>query len=282
MLIIEPHIHMYSRTTDDYAAMYRQGIRAVVEPSFWMGTGRRYAGTFFDYFQHILEFETERARRNGVDHYACVSVNPKEADHLDLANEVLAGMGVYLDHARCVALGEIGFNRITPAEEQVFLRQLEMAKSRNMLVLIHTPHDTPHVSKRKGVERTLAILRELDYDFSRIIVDHNTEQTMDLTRTLPVWAGLTVYPYSKLNPERVVDILKKWGVERVMVNSSADWGVSDPVSLPKAAGFMAASGFSAPDIEKILFHNPMSFYGQCPKFAPRLDLPFTDPATYQR
>ena len=60
MIIIEPHIHMYSRTTDDYVAMYKAGIRACVEPSFWMGTNRRYAGTFFDYFQLILEFETIR------------------------------------------------------------------------------------------------------------------------------------------------------------------------------------------------------------------------------
>ena len=84
MKIIEPHIHMYSRTTDDYQAMYRAGIRACVEPSFWLGANRRYAGTFFDYFQLILDFETVRARRFGIDHYAAVSVNPKEAEDLAL------------------------------------------------------------------------------------------------------------------------------------------------------------------------------------------------------
>ena len=51
MTFIEPHIHMYSRTTDDYQAMYAAGLRACVEPSFWLGTNRRYAGTFFD---HLL------------------------------------------------------------------------------------------------------------------------------------------------------------------------------------------------------------------------------------
>ena len=63
MTIIEPHIHMYSRTTDDYERMYAAGIRCCIEPSFWLGTNRRYAGTFFDYFRLILEFETVRARR---------------------------------------------------------------------------------------------------------------------------------------------------------------------------------------------------------------------------
>ncbi len=282
MILIEPHIHMYSRTTDDYTAMYREGIRVAVEPSFWMGTNRRYAGTFFDYFQLILDFEAMRAKRYGIDHYACVSVNPKEAEDIALAGEVLRGMGPYLDHPRCVAIGEIGFNLITQNEEAIFQQQLEMAKQRGMLVLIHTPHDTPQVSKRKGTERILDILRELNYDYGRIIVDHNTENTMDLTRKLPVWAGLTVYPYSKLNPERVVDILKKWGLERTLVNSSADWGVSDPTSLPKVARFMKPRGFGDPQIEQLLFRNPLAFYSQSPKFKPQLDLPYIDPSQYQR
>jgi predicted metal-dependent TIM-barrel fold hydrolase len=280
--IIEPHIHMYSRTTDDYTAMYKQGIRVAVEPSFWLGTNRRYAGTFWDYFNLILGFETQRAVRYGIDHYACISVNPKEAEDLDLANEVIDGMNEYLNHERCVAIGEIGFNRITPNEERIFQRQLEIAKDRGMLVLIHTPHDTPEVSKRKGVERTLAILRELNYENHKIIVDHNTENTMDLTRKLDVWAGLTVYPYSKLNPERVVDILKKWGIEQTLVNSSADWGVSDPTSLPKVAKFMGLQGFQEKQVTKLLFDNPLAFYRQSPKFKPQLDLPYIDPSQYQR
>ena len=68
MTIIEPHIHMLSRTTDDYTAMYNAGIRCVVEPSFWQGSNRRHAGTFFDYFRLSLEFEHTRALRYGVDH----------------------------------------------------------------------------------------------------------------------------------------------------------------------------------------------------------------------
>ena len=47
--------------------MYRAGIRACLEPSFWLGTNRQYAGTFFDYFQLILEFETVRTLLEDVD-----------------------------------------------------------------------------------------------------------------------------------------------------------------------------------------------------------------------
>jgi len=272
MTIVEPHIHMYSRTTDDYQAMYRSGIRACVEPSFWLGANRRYAGTFLDYFALILDFETVRSRRFGIDHYACVAVNPKEAEDVALAGEVLAEMGQYIDHERCVAVGEIGFNKITPNEEKVLLRQLEMAKQHNKLVLIHTPHDTPQVSKLDGVKRIIAILKSFGYDYNRIIVDHNTESTMAATRELPVWAGMTVYPYSKLNPERVIGLISHYGLERMLVNSSADWGVSDPTSLAQVAVNMKKSGFAEADIKKLVFDNPMAFFGQAKNFKPDLNL----------
>ncbi len=279
---IDPHIHMYTRTTDDYHRMYDAGIKVIVEPSFWLGEQRRYAGSFFDYFLHILEFEATRAERYGIDHYANVAMNPKEADNLELATEVLDGIEEYLDHDRCLAIGEIGYNRITPNEEKVFQRQLEMAKAKNMLVMIHSPHDTPEVSKKEGIARSIDLLRELDYDPDRIIMDHNTEETMDLTRDAGLWAGMTVYPYSKLDPRRAVEMVKKWGIDRTMINGSADWGVSDPCTVPRVGGLMRDEGFSEDDVDKLLFRNPYDWYAQSGKFEPRLDLPFTHPSTYQR
>ena len=272
MTIIEPHIHMYSRTTDDYQAMYRGGIRACVEPSFWLGTNRRYAGTFLDYFSLILDFEQVRARRFGIDHYACVSVNPKEAEDLGLAEEVLAGMEPYITHERCVAIGEIGFNLITPNEEKIFVRQLELAKKFAKLVIIHTPHDTPQVSKLDGVKRIISIIKEFGYDYNRIVVDHNTEATMAASRELPVWTGMTVYPYSKLDPKRVIGLIREHGLDQMLVNSSADWGVSDPTSLVQVADNMRADGFGEDDIRKLVYDNPMSFFGQADNFSPELNL----------
>lgn len=282
MRIIDPHIHCYSRTTDDYHRMYEAGVRAVVEPSFWLGQARRYAGTFFDYFAHILEFEAMRAARFGIDHYACISMNPKEAENLPLSMEVIDGLEPYLDHPRCVAVGEVGFNLITPTEEKVLMRQLELAKAKNMLVMVHSPHDTPTVSKKKGIERTIAILKELNYDHDRILMDHNTEETMPLTRAADLWAGLSVYPYSKLNPARVVEILRRWGTDRIMANSAADWGVADPCSLHLVAAEMGRSGFDEAAIDKFVFQNPLAFYRQSGRFEPKLDLPFVHPSTYQR
>ena len=278
MIIIEPHIHMYSRTTDDYQAMYKAGIRACVEPSFWLGSNRRYAGTFWDYFKLILEFETVRARRFGIDHFCAVAVNPKEAEDTKLADEVFKGMDEYLSHERCVAVGEIGFNNITKNEEYVFVTQLRMAKKRSMPVLIHLPH----FNKPAGAKRIVEIIREEKMDEAKILIDHNTEDTMPITRETKCYTGMTVYPISKLTPERVSAIIREYGPERMIVDGSADWGISDPLSLPKVVEFMRKDGHSDKTIEALVFSNAAAFYGNSPKWKPELNLKPVDPREFQR
>ena len=278
MAIIEPHIHMYSRTTDDYQAMYAAGIRACVEPSFWLGANRRYAGTFFDYFQLTLEFETVRARRFGIDHYAAVSVNPKEAEDAGLVNEVLAGMSEYLDHPRCVAMGEIGFNNITPNEERAFVEQLHVAKRRNMPVIVHTPH----VDKLRGTKRIVEILRAEGMDCPSVIIDHNTEETISLSHSTNCFCGMTVYPISKLTPQRVSEMVRQFGCERVIVNGSADWGISDPLSLPKVVEYMKNDGHNEQTIQRLVFDNAMAFYSHSPNWKPQFEIQPMDPREFQR
>lgn len=278
MTIIEPHIHMLSRTTDEYQAMYRAGIRACVEPSFWLGSNRRYAGSFFDYFRLILEFETVRAARFGIDHFSAIAMNPKEADDRALADEVIDGMGPYLDHPRCVALGEVGLNAITPNEEHAMVRQLRLAEARKMPVILHLPH----VDKLRGTRRILEIIRAEGLTAERIDVDHNTEETLQLTLDSGCYAGLTVYPYSKLNPQRVSAMVKQYGPARLIVNGSADWGVSDPLSLIKVVETLRGDGHGESVIADLVFNTAMKFYSASPHWKPDFAIPPLDPSVYQR
>ena len=262
MRIIEPHIHMYTRTTEDYEKMAISGIEVVVEPSFWSGTDRSSPASFDDYFRHLITFERQRAQEYGIKHFTAIGLNPKEANNRSLANEVLTVVEKYLEQPQVVAVGEIGFDQITAAEEELFIRQLLMAKSRNMLVMIHSPHQ----NKLEGVKRILPIIRDSGLPVGTVLVDHNTEETIDLTLESGVWAGLTVYPISKLTVERAIEILKRVGTDRMMVNGSADWGISDPLSVPKVVWQMRRSGFSLQEIHKIVFKNPVGFFAQSPHF----------------
>ena len=277
-MIIEPHIHMYSRTTDDYVAMYKAGIRACVEPSFWMGCNRRYAGTFFDYFNLILEFETVRARRFGIDHFSAVSLNPKETEDLALAKDVIDGLPPYLDHPRCVALGEIGFNAITVNEEKAFTRQLHIAHERRMPVIVHLPH----VDKLRGTHRTLDIVKAEGISPDLVVIDHNTEETIALSLASGCYCGMTVYPISKLNPDRVSAIIRQYGSERMIVNGSADWGVSDPLSLIKVVAQLRQDHVPEADIKRLTFENAMAFYSHSPHWKPDFTIQPLDPREFQR
>ena len=263
---IEHHIHMYSRTTDDYARMAAAGIVTVVEPSFWLGSPRRHPATFWDYFNHMIRFEPTRAAAVGIDYYCAIAVNPKESEDAALAEETIAGMEPYLDAPGVVAIGEVGFNSITPNEEKAFRRQLEIAMRRNMQVMIHTPH----VNKLAGTIRTVEILKEMKVPPHLVDIDHNTEETMPVARSFEgCWCGMTVYP-TKLSPERVAKIVQQYGPDRLLVNSSADWSDSWPLGVVMAANAMAKLGLPEAAVRKMVWDNPAAWLSQSPRFKCRM------------
>ena len=85
----DPHIHMVSRTTDDYQNMAAAGITGVIEPAFWQGQARTSVGSFIDYFDTLLGWERFRASMFRIHHFCTIGLNPKEANDLSVANEVL-------------------------------------------------------------------------------------------------------------------------------------------------------------------------------------------------
>jgi predicted metal-dependent TIM-barrel fold hydrolase len=244
--------------------MSKAGIEVIVQPSFWLGSPRTTVGTFEDYWEHMISFETQRSKEFGIDHYVCISVNPKESTARPLALNALKAMSEYIDRDRVVAIGEIGYNLINDLEDELFQMQLDIATDKKMLTMIHLPH----VNKKEGIKRTESVLKNksiLDMT-NKILIDHNTEETIEKTLEIGCWAGLTVYPVTKLSPSRAIDIIEKNGLEKIMINSSADWGVSDPLSVPKVAEEMKKRGFRTSDIEKVTFYNAFEFYKQSTKF----------------
>ncbi len=63
----------------------------------------------------------------------------------------------------------------------------------------------------------------------------------------------------------MVTLVKKYGAERILINSAADWGVSDPLKVPKTVALMQQSGIAEADIETIVWKNPVTFFSQSGK-----------------
>jgi predicted metal-dependent TIM-barrel fold hydrolase len=257
MRIFDPHIHMSSRTTSDYEAMHAAGVRAVVEPAFWLGQPRTSVGSFVDYFDALIGWEPFRAAQFGIRHHCTMALNPKEANDPRCAS-VLDLLPRYLAKDGVVAVGEVGFDAMTLAEEQVFCRQLELAVEHDLPVLVHTPHR----DKVAGTRRSLDIVKESGVAPERVVVDHLNELTVGLVHDTGAWMGFSIYPDTKMDADRMVRILREHGTARMMVNSAADWGRSDPLTTRATGEAMLAAGFDADAVDEVLWRNPVEFYGQ--------------------
>jgi predicted metal-dependent TIM-barrel fold hydrolase len=278
MRIFEPHAHMFSRVTDDYERMAMAGVVAVLEPAFWLGQPRTSVGSFIDYFDAILGWERFRAEQFGVRHYCTMALNPKEANDDRVNQAVLDILPRYLEKDGVLAVGEIGFDDMTPKEEHFFARQLELAKKHDLPVLIHTPHR----DKVRGTQRSLALLKEVGFPVERALIDHNNEETTPILIDSGCVLGFSIYPDTKMDETRMVAILQKYGIDRMVINSACDWGKSDPLKVPKTAQLMRRRGFSDRDIEKLVWDNPVGFFAQSGRLDRKeLERPVDPPSLYQ-
>jgi predicted metal-dependent TIM-barrel fold hydrolase len=262
MKLIDPHVHMSARTTDDYEAMRDAGVVAVIEPAFWVGQARTTVGSFQDYLSSLVGWERFRASQFGIRHYCTIGLNSKEANNDALAEQVMELLPLYAVKDGVVAIGEIGFDDVTPVEEKYFRKQLELAKEVELPVMIHTPHR----AKTLGTSRSMDICLEHGLKPHQVVVDHNNEETVKEVLDRGFWAAFTIYPKTKMGNERMVEVVRKYGKERIIVDSSADWGVSDPLAVPKTARLMLERGIPQDHVEATCYGNAILAYGQSGQF----------------
>lgn len=259
---IDPHVHAVSRTTDDYQAMAAAGIVAIIEPAFWLGQPRTHVGSFQDYFSTLVGFERFRAGQFGIRHYCAIGLNAKEANNEALAEQVMELLPLYLAKEGVVAVGEIGYDDMTAAEEKYFHAQLELAKEVDLPVMVHTPHR----NKKVGTSRSMDLCIEHGIAPGKVVIDHNNEETVQEVLDRGFWAAFTIYPHTKMGNERMVEIVKKYGPERIIVDSAADWGVSDPLAVPKTAQLMLQNGIPQEHVDAVCYHNALAAYSQSGQF----------------
>ena len=271
MKYIDHHAHMVSRTTDDYQQLALTGCVAVTEPAFWAGWDRSTGDSVEDYFRQLTGFEPQRAAQYGIQHYAWMAMNPKESDDRELSRDVLRRIPKFLDRPTVLGIGEIGLNRITRNEIDTYTEQVELALAHRQLILIHTPHLE---DKLKGTRISVDVLRSLPaIEPERVLVDHAEEHTLRMILDHGYWAGLTLYPQTKVSAQRAVDMIERFGVERLCVAGACDWGPSDPIAVPRFILEMRRRRHSEELIHRVVYENPVRFLSQSPKFRLRPGLP---------
>ncbi len=264
MQFIDPHIHIASRTTDDLAAMVKMGCVAVGEPAFWMGYDRTSPASFYDYFRQLTEWEPKRAANHGIRHYAWLGINAKEAEDVAFAREVIALLPEFLQRPNVLGIGEIGLHKCTKNETATLLDLIELGLGRDEMLLFHTPHLE---DKCKGTRMILDILRaDRRTRCDRVCIDHCEEHTIGRVLDAGYWAGITLYPTTKATPQRAADMVEMCGPDRLLVNSSADWGPSDPLAVAEFIFTMRRRGHPDSLIRQVVYDNPLRFMRQSRHF----------------
>jgi predicted metal-dependent TIM-barrel fold hydrolase len=258
MMLIDPHAHMISRTTDDYERMAAAGTVAVIEPAFWIGQPRTSVGSYLDYLSSIVGFERFRAGQFGIRHYCTVGLNSKEANNEELAEGVMELIPRFALKEGVVAIGEIGYDEQTALEDKYFRLQLELAKKLDLPVMIHTPHR----DKKRGTSRSMDVCDEHGLDPRKVIVDHNNEETVRETLDRGYWAAFSIYPSTKMGNERMVEILRQHGARNIIVDSACDWGISEPLGVAKTAKLALQKGISQAEVDLACYRNALEAYGQ--------------------
>lgn len=258
MRFFDPHVHMTSRTTDDYQAMADAGVIGIIEPSFWLGQPRTGVATFRDYYSSLIGWERFRSSQFGIKHYCTIGLNSREANNEALAKQVMEILPLFIFKEGVVGIGEIGFDDQTAAEEKYYRLQLDLAKESNLPVQIHTPHR----DKKRGTTRSMDIAIEHGLEPSMVIVDHNNEETVKEVLDRGFWAAFTIYPFTKMGNERMVEIVRQFGPDRIMINSAADWGISDPLAVPKTAALMKDNNIPGETIRLVTYQNAISAFAQ--------------------
>jgi predicted metal-dependent TIM-barrel fold hydrolase len=234
------------------------GIRAIIEPAFWVGQPRTQVGTFHDYFASLVGWERFRAAQFGIHHFCAIGVNAKEANDEALTKEALELVPRFAMKEGVVAVGEIGFDEITPAEERAFSWQLDFAAKNDLVVMVHSPHR----DKKRGILRSLDLAAECKVPMGKLVIDHNNEETVQVVLDRGAWAAFTIYPHTKMGSERMAELVKRYGSTRMIVDSSADWGISDPLAVPKTAQLMKERGIAERDVELACWKNALDAYAQ--------------------
>ncbi len=255
---------MVSRTTNDYQAMVQAGCAAICEPAFWAGYDRADVKGFYDYYRQLTEYEPARAAKFGLPHYCWLCINPKEAEDVGFAREVMAIIPDFIEKETVLGIGEIGLNKNTKNELEIFEEHVDLAKKYDLPILIHTPHLE---DKMKGTRLILDSLKNAQVDPDRVVIDHVEEHTVKAVLDAGFWAGMTLYPESKCTSARAVDILEVYGMEKIWMNSACDWGISDPLAVVKCAVEMKRRGHEENIVQKVIYENPHHFLSNCPNFS---------------
>jgi predicted metal-dependent TIM-barrel fold hydrolase len=244
--------------------MHLAGIGQIVSPIMLDAAKPVSCETIVEMWDYLLEVQLQRAADHFIHAYGMVCINMASTPKGDPA-PLLTLLPKYLARPEVVAIGEIGLEpqsrtcRDLTAQSTLLEAQFEISMATGTPVVIHTPH-APE-AKCHFTERVLALSTKYGLPMARVAIDHCSEANIGLALDAGAYAAVSVQPWRGMTPELLCELVARYGVDRVMVNSDCSGQHSDPLAVPKTAAALQRRGLPEADIGKVCGANAIVFYG---------------------
>jgi len=245
--MIDTHIHSDTRPYEDFErmALSLDGVITLAHDPL-----KPYSmDVLRAHFDRLIEGEIERGKKNGLKVFVCLGIHPRMIPP-DVNYSMLKE---YLKNKHVVGVGEIGLEKSSKEEIEVFERQLLIAQGLNLPAVVHTPRR----NKKEVTKTILEIIDSLSLKKDmerRIVIDHCNKETVSMIYDRGMYIGLTVQP-GKLTPGEVVEIVKEYEGDRFLLNSDSSSAPSDILAVPRTVLKMKMEEIEEEIIKKVSYIN---------------------------
>lgn len=251
-LMIDSHVHADTRPYEDFelmATVFDCVITHAHDP-----LKMRSFDVALDYFDKILGNEIAKARKNGLKMKACIGIHPR-AIPPKIDYNVLKE---YLKKENVVGVGEIGLEKCSKEEIEVFENQITIAREMDLPAVVHTPRTNKEAVTKNIIE--VLDTMDLPIDFKKkIVIEHVTKETVPIIWENDYKLGITVQP-QKLTPNDAVEILGEYCEKRFLLNSDSSSAPSDILGVPKTVLKLKMAGFDEKVINAVSHNNAVDLF----------------------
>ena len=261
MRMIDPHLHIDSRSVEDLQSMAIAGIAAVVSQVYYPHYNVQITPqTYFDYYDRHIHYEPARTKDEQIETFLGIGINMVDVPH-DW-EKVVETLPHYLKEERVVCFGEIGLEPTSQTgdlatQEEILKAQLEVARQHHVPVVFHTPlHE-----KEKWIEKYARFIEAAKIEKQEVLIDHATPAVVKQIWEMGCHAGITVQPWRNVFPiDAATVVVAGENLNRLFIDSDSSPKISDALAVPKAAYEMRKLGVKEKDIQQVVFENPKKFY----------------------
>ena len=250
-MMIDSHMHADSRSSEDFEIMYNSGVDVAITCSYYPYKLRS-AECLLNHFDRIRKFDTKRAQSYGLKLEVALGIHPANAN---LTYEpVLEELKNLILDKKIKIIGEIGLDKNTPQEQEIFRKQMELADELKTKVIIHTPRK----NKAEVLEDIVKIVDET-INPNLVVIDHINSNVVGRLIDKNYMLGLTIQP-QKMDVSEGVSILDNYGFDNFLLNSDISNKPSNPLSVPETVRTLEKLDYKKSDINKVSFKNAVNFF----------------------